>query len=202
MDLQLKGKKAIVTGGTAGSGFAIARVLTEEGAEVTIPGRNSKKLSEAVSSLPGGASWIEVDLATAEGAARLIAEVPETDILVNNLGIYEPNNFADIMDEEWLHLFEVNVLSGIRLSRHYFPQNAGEGFGPRHLHFERVSHHDPWRDGALRYDKDGAACHFSRHGRGDQGDEGHREDRSSRSNALGGHCGLPAKSSIHSKRDA
>jgi NAD(P)-dependent dehydrogenase (short-subunit alcohol dehydrogenase family) len=57
MDLQLRGKKAIVTGGTAGIGVAIARVLTEEGAEVTIPGRNSKKLSEAVSSLPGGASW-------------------------------------------------------------------------------------------------------------------------------------------------
>jgi NAD(P)-dependent dehydrogenase (short-subunit alcohol dehydrogenase family) len=70
MDLQLKGKKAIVTGGTAGIGLAIARVLIEEGAEVTIPGRNRKKLSEAVSSLPGNARGIEVDLATAEGAAQ------------------------------------------------------------------------------------------------------------------------------------
>jgi NAD(P)-dependent dehydrogenase (short-subunit alcohol dehydrogenase family) len=122
MDLQLKGKKAIVTGGTAGIGLAIARVLAEEGAEVTIPGRNRKKLSEAVSSLPGTAGVIEVDLGTAEGAATLIAEVPETDILVNNLGIYAPKNFADITDEEWLHVFEVNVLSGIRLSRHYFPK--------------------------------------------------------------------------------
>jgi NAD(P)-dependent dehydrogenase (short-subunit alcohol dehydrogenase family) len=82
MDLQLKGKEAIVTGGTAGIGLAIARVLIEEGAEVTIPGRDSKKLSEAVSSLPGSAHGIELDLATAEGAARLMAEVPETDILV------------------------------------------------------------------------------------------------------------------------
>src|SRR5579859_3574565 len=121
MDLQLKGKKAIVTGGTAGIGLAIARVLIEEGAEVTIPGRSSKKISEAIASLPGNARGIEADLATAEGAAKLIAEVPETDILVNNLGIYEPKNFADITDEEWLRLFEVNVLSGIRLSRHYFP---------------------------------------------------------------------------------
>jgi NAD(P)-dependent dehydrogenase (short-subunit alcohol dehydrogenase family) len=129
MDLQLKGKKAIVTGGTAGIGLAIARVLTEEGAEVTIPGRNSKKLSEAISSLHGSACGIELDLATAEGAARLIAEVPETDILVNNLGIYEPKNFADITDEEWLHLFEVNVLSGIRLSRHYFPKMLAKDWG-------------------------------------------------------------------------
>jgi NAD(P)-dependent dehydrogenase (short-subunit alcohol dehydrogenase family) len=129
MDLQLKGKKAIVTGGTAGIGLAIARVLIEEGAEVTIPGRNSKKLNEAISSLPGSARGIEVDLATAEGAARLIAEVPETDILVNNLGIYEPKNFADITDDDWLHLFEVNVLSGIRLSRHYFPKMLAKDSG-------------------------------------------------------------------------
>jgi 3-oxoacyl-[acyl-carrier protein] reductase len=72
---------------------------------------------------------IEVDFATAEGAARLIAKVPETDILVNNLGIYEPKNFADITDEEWLHLFEVNVLSGIRLSRHYFPKMLAKDSG-------------------------------------------------------------------------
>jgi len=129
MDLQLTGKRAIVTGGTAGIGLAIARVLIEEGAEVTIPGRSSKKISEAIASLPGNARGIEADLATAEGAAKLIAEVPETDILVNNLGIYEPKNFADITDEEWLRLFEVNVLSGIRLSRHYFPIMLANDWG-------------------------------------------------------------------------
>src|SRR5260370_22631351 len=129
MDLQLKGRKAIVTGGTAGIGLAIAGVLTEEGVEVTIAGRNSKKLSEALSSLSGVARGIEADLGTAEGAARLIAAVPETDILVNNLGIYEPKKFADITDEEWLHVFEVNVLSGIRLSRHYFPKMLKKNWG-------------------------------------------------------------------------
>jgi NAD(P)-dependent dehydrogenase (short-subunit alcohol dehydrogenase family) len=129
MDMQLKGRSAIVTGGTAGIGLAIARVLTEEGVQVTIPGRYGKKLGEAIASLPASVRGIEADLTTAEGAAKLIAEVPETDILVNNLGIYEPKNFADISDEEWLHLFEVNVLSGIRLSRHYFPKMLKGNWG-------------------------------------------------------------------------
>jgi NAD(P)-dependent dehydrogenase (short-subunit alcohol dehydrogenase family) len=129
MDLQLKGKRAIVTGGTAGIGLAIARVLQEEGVEVTIPGRARKKLDEALATLSGKARGIEADLGTAEGVAKLIEQIPETDILVNNLGIYEPKNFTDISDEEWLRLFEVNVLSGIRLSRHYFPNMLANGWG-------------------------------------------------------------------------
>src|SRR5580698_10615161 len=128
-DLQLKGKKAIVTGGSAGIGLGIARTLAAEGVEVTIPGRNLKKLNEAIASLQGIARGIEADLATLEGAKELIKEVPATDILVNNLGIYESKNFADIIDEEWLRYFEVNLLGGIRLARHYFPamlkQNSG-----------------------------------------------------------------------------
>jgi NAD(P)-dependent dehydrogenase (short-subunit alcohol dehydrogenase family) len=89
MDLQLKGKTAIVTGGSAGIGLAVARLLAEEGVEVTIPGRNGKKLKEAISSLPGAVHAVEADLATANGARTLIERVPRTDILVNNLGIYE-----------------------------------------------------------------------------------------------------------------
>jgi NAD(P)-dependent dehydrogenase (short-subunit alcohol dehydrogenase family) len=100
MDLQLKGKTAIVTGGTAGIGLAIARALSEEGVEVTIAGRSSKKLNGALSSLPGTVRGIEADLGTAEGAAKLIEQVQETDILVNNLGIYEPKEFSQISDEE------------------------------------------------------------------------------------------------------
>ena len=121
MDLQLKGKKAIVTGGSAGIGLAIAGMLTEEGVEVTIPGRNIKKLNEAIAMLSGKVHGIETDLGTAEGASKLIAQVPETDILVNNLGIYESKIFPEITDEDWLHYFEVNLLGGIRLARHYFP---------------------------------------------------------------------------------
>lgn len=129
MDMQLKGQKAIVTGGTAGIGLAIARALSGEGVEVTIPGRNSRKLNEAIASLAGAVRGIEADVGTAEGAATLIEQVPETDILVNNLGIYQPKNFSDITDDEWLHLFEVNVLSGIRLARHYFPKMLAKNSG-------------------------------------------------------------------------
>jgi NAD(P)-dependent dehydrogenase (short-subunit alcohol dehydrogenase family) len=128
MDLQLKGKAAIVTGGTAGIELAIARALSEEGVEVTIPGRTREKLQEALSSLPG-ARGIEADLGTAEGAAKLIEQALETDILVNNLGIYEPKEFSQISDEGWLRVFEVNVLSGIRLARHYFPAMLKRNWG-------------------------------------------------------------------------
>ena len=129
MDLQLNRKKAIVTGGSAGIGLGIARALAEEGVEVTIPGRNGKKLNEAIASLPGVVNGIEADLGTSAGAMKLIEEVPETDILVNNLGIYESKNFADISDEEWLRYFEINLLGGIRLARHYFPAMLQRNWG-------------------------------------------------------------------------
>jgi NAD(P)-dependent dehydrogenase (short-subunit alcohol dehydrogenase family) len=129
MNLQLQGKKAIVTGGSAGIGLAVARIFAEEGVEVTIPGRNGKKLKDAIGSLPGVVRGIEADLGTAEGARKLTEQVPETDILVNNLGIYESKNFTDISDEDWLRYFEINLLGGIRLARYYFPamlkQNQG-----------------------------------------------------------------------------
>jgi NAD(P)-dependent dehydrogenase (short-subunit alcohol dehydrogenase family) len=129
MDLQLKGKKAIVTGGSAGIGLAIARLLAEEGVEVTVPGRNAMKLESAVASLPGTVHVVEADLGTADGARKLIAKVPGTDILVNNLGIYESKDFSEITDEDWLHYFEVNLLGGIRLSRHYFPGMLKRNWG-------------------------------------------------------------------------
>jgi NAD(P)-dependent dehydrogenase (short-subunit alcohol dehydrogenase family) len=129
VDLQLNGKKAIVTGGSAGIGLGIARALAEEGVEVTIPGRNRRKLDEAIASLRGAVHGIEADLATSEGAAKLIDQVPETDILVNNLGIFESKNFSDITDEEWLRYFEVNLLGGIRLARHYFPAMLNQNWG-------------------------------------------------------------------------
>jgi NAD(P)-dependent dehydrogenase (short-subunit alcohol dehydrogenase family) len=129
MDLQLNGKSAIVTGGSAGIGLAITRVLVGEGVQVTVPGRSAKKLKEALDHLGPEARAIEVDLTTAQGANELIAKVPSTDILINNLGIYDSKSFVDITDEDWLRYFEINLLGGIRLARHYFPQmlkrNAG-----------------------------------------------------------------------------
>ncbi len=131
MDLQLKGKTALVTGSTAGIGFAIAERLAAEGVEVTITGRNQAKLDEAAARIAklGKVHAVLADPATAEGAATLIAAVPATDILVNNLGIYEAKAFTDITDADWHHLFEVNVVSGARLARHYFPKMLEKNWG-------------------------------------------------------------------------
>lgn len=128
MDLKLAGKTAIVTGGSAGIGLAIVKALAGEGVHVTVPGRSLDKLDKALGGI-ANVTPVEADPATAEGCADLIAAAPDTDILVNNLGIYQAKEFVDITDDDWLHLFEVNVLSGVRLSRHYFPRmlkkNAG-----------------------------------------------------------------------------
>lgn len=120
MDLKLKGKTAIVTGGSAGIGLAIVKALAAEGVTVTVPGRTQAKLDTALRGLTN-VRGIEADVATAEGAQSLIEQVTATDILVNNLGVYEPKAFADITDDDWLRIFETNVLSGVRLARHYFP---------------------------------------------------------------------------------
>lgn len=129
MDLKLNGKTAIVTGSTAGIGLAIAKRLSAEGVAVTITGRNQSKLEAAATEIGGSVNAVLADPATAQGAAVLIAAVPDTDILVNNLGIYEAKDFADITDEDWHHLFEVNVVSGARLSRHYFPRMLQRNWG-------------------------------------------------------------------------
>lgn len=128
MDLQLKGKTAIVTGGSAGIGLAITKALAAEGVIVTVPGRNKEKLAEALAGVPH-AKPLVADAGTAEGAEVLIQQAPETDILINNLGIYEPKPFAEINDADWLKIFEVNVLSGVRLSRHYFPRMLERNWG-------------------------------------------------------------------------
>jgi NAD(P)-dependent dehydrogenase (short-subunit alcohol dehydrogenase family) len=120
MDLQLKNKTAIVTGGSAGIGLAIVQALTAEGVTVTVPGRSKEKLDKALTGIPN-VKAIVADPATAKGVQSLIQQVPNTDILINNLGVYEPKSFTDITDADWLSIFETNVLSGVRLSRHYFP---------------------------------------------------------------------------------
>jgi len=131
MDLKLKGKTALVTGSTAGIGFAIAKRLVEEGVDVVITGRNQQKLDEAAAELAqsGTIRAVLANPATAEGADALIAAVPAVDILVNNLGIYEAKPFAEISDADWHNIFEINVVSGARLSRHYFPKMLEKDWG-------------------------------------------------------------------------
>lgn len=133
MDLNLKGKTALVTGATAGIGFAIAQVLADEGAAITITGRSQKKLDAALHSLQHGkrvnAKGVIADPGTSTGAASLIEQIPSVDILVNNLGIYESKPFAQITDDDWSHLFEVNVLSGVRATRSYLPKMLERNWG-------------------------------------------------------------------------
>jgi NAD(P)-dependent dehydrogenase (short-subunit alcohol dehydrogenase family) len=131
MDLQLNGKTALVTGSTAGIGLAIAERLAAEGVEVGISGRSQAKLDAAAERVgrSGRVRPILADPATAEGAATLIEQAPDVDILVNNLGIYEARPFAEISDAEWHRFFEVNVVSGARLARHYFPRMLEKNWG-------------------------------------------------------------------------
>ena len=131
MDLQLTGKTALVTGSTAGIGLAIAKKLAAEGAAVIITGRSQAKLDAAAAEVAavGSVRQVLADPGTAAGADTLIEAVPDVDILVNNLGIYEAKAFTDITDEDWLNIFEVNVLSGVRLSRHYFPRMLDRDWG-------------------------------------------------------------------------
>ncbi|HMJ06744.1 MAG TPA: SDR family oxidoreductase [Chthoniobacterales bacterium] len=134
MDLQLENKTAIVTGSTAGIGLAIASLLAAEGAQVVLNGRTQERVDDAVARVRNGAPKANVrgvaaDLGNARGVDEFIAQVPEADILVNNLGIFEPKPFAEITDEDWFRFFEVNVMSGVRLSRAYLPQMRARNWG-------------------------------------------------------------------------
>ena len=133
MDLKLIGKTALVSGSTAGIGFAIAQALAREGADVIVNGRTQARVDEAVQKLSGEgagrARGVAADLSTAEGAARVAEAFPDVDVLVNNLGIFEPKPFGEIGDDDWRRFFEANVLSGVRLSRTYLPLMIAKNWG-------------------------------------------------------------------------
>jgi NAD(P)-dependent dehydrogenase (short-subunit alcohol dehydrogenase family) len=124
MDLKLNGQTAVVTGSTAGIGFAIAHRLAAEGASVIVSGRGREKVDAAVAKIKaasGSVRGVVADVTTADGADALLAAAGEVDILVNNLGIYESKAFSDITDADWMRFFEINVVSGARLARTVFP---------------------------------------------------------------------------------
>jgi NAD(P)-dependent dehydrogenase (short-subunit alcohol dehydrogenase family) len=134
MDLQLENKLALVTGSTKGIGLAIAVSLAREGARVIVNGRTEKSVTEALAKIRAALPAVTLhsfagDLAEAKTVATLLQQFPTVDILVNNLGIFEPKPFQDIPDEDWRRFFEVNVLSGVRLSRAYFPGMKQQNWG-------------------------------------------------------------------------
>jgi NAD(P)-dependent dehydrogenase (short-subunit alcohol dehydrogenase family) len=134
MNLGIQGKLAVVSGSTAGIGFAIASTLAQEGTRVVINGRTEARVTTAVEKIRQrmkGAELIGVaaDLGTAAGVDAFVKQVPEADILVNNLGIFEPKPFLEIPDDDWLRFFEVNVLSGVRLTRQYLPGMLQKNWG-------------------------------------------------------------------------
>ncbi len=134
MRIDLDGKQAIVTGSTAGIGLAIAEGLARAGAQVTINGRTQARVDSALQALgtaaPGARlEGVAADLATAAGVGRFVERVKRADILVNNLGIFEPKPFQEITDMDWQRFFDANVMSGIRLSRHYLPAMVARGWG-------------------------------------------------------------------------
>lgn len=134
MDFGLSGKTAVVSGSTAGIGFAVAAALAAEGAKVVVNGRTEARVNAALERIrqhvkKAHLSGVAADLGTSHGVEKFLQRVPEADILVNNLGIFEVKPFLDIPDADWLRFFEVNVLSGVRLSRHYLPGMLKKNWG-------------------------------------------------------------------------
>jgi NAD(P)-dependent dehydrogenase (short-subunit alcohol dehydrogenase family) len=134
MDLQLKNKKALITGSTAGIGYAIAKQLAMENAEVYINGRTTDRVDATIKKLKDETGnqnihGFAADFSDNKQIENLISQLPDIDILVNNVGIFEPKAFKDISDAEWFKFFEVNVLSGIRLSRAYFDKMLQKNWG-------------------------------------------------------------------------
>lgn len=134
MKINLKGRKAVITGSTAGIGRSIAEGLAHAGASIVINGRGEKRVAKALQELRqlfphADISGFAADLATAEGSASFIAKASDADILINNVGTAAPKPFIELSDADWLNLFQLNVMSGIRMTRHYLPKMIERGWG-------------------------------------------------------------------------
>lgn len=134
MNLQLQTKKAFISGSTQGIGFAIAQQLLEEGTEVIINGRNKEKIEESVAKLKNQfpnakVTGICADFSDTNQIKALLEQLIDIDILINNVGVFELKDFESITDEDWFTIFEINVMSAIRLSRHIFPGMLKKNWG-------------------------------------------------------------------------
>ncbi len=129
MIIDLTGKTALVTGSTDGIGLATAKALAEAGAEVIVNGRGQDKVDAAVAGIGGAARGVAADLADAAGADMLFAAAPDVDVVVSNAGIFEPGDFFDTDDATWDRHWQVNVMAGVRLARHYLPGMRDRGWG-------------------------------------------------------------------------
>lgn len=134
MDFKIENKIALVTGSTVGIGYAIAKALASEGAEVFVNGRTDERVNQAVENLKKetgnqNIKGLTADFSDVAQVNQLIAKIPEVDILINNVGIFEPKEFSAIPDEDWFKFYEVNVLSGVRLSRAYFDKMLKRNWG-------------------------------------------------------------------------
>ncbi|MCF8713296.1 SDR family oxidoreductase [Joostella atrarenae] len=126
MDLELKGKRAFISGSTKGIGFAIAKTLAKEGAEVVINGRTQSSIDDAIKSISkeidnANVTGYVCDFSSPEEIKSLISALGEVDILINNVGVFEPKPFEEISDNEWQRFYDINVMSGVRLSRALLP---------------------------------------------------------------------------------
>jgi NAD(P)-dependent dehydrogenase (short-subunit alcohol dehydrogenase family) len=189
MDLKLTDKRALVSGSTKGIGLAIAMALAREGARVVINGRTEASVSAALSEILGSVPNATIegfvgDLATPQAAELLGTKVPSVDILVNNLGIFEPKPFEQIPDDDWRRFFEVNVLSGVRLRRVYLSGMKGPRLGQDRVHQQRKRDQHSRRNDPLRHDQDSTTGGVARIGRVVRRDGGHGQRRAARTDAL------------------
>ncbi|WP_369135876.1 SDR family NAD(P)-dependent oxidoreductase [Modestobacter sp. I12A-02662] len=129
VQIDLSGKRALVTGSSQGIGLAIAAGLARAGASVVLTGRDAATLDAAAAGLPGEVTPVAGDVTTDEGTAQLLEQVPDVDVLVNNLGIFGARPALEITDDEWRRYFETNVLTAVRLTRAYLPGMRERGWG-------------------------------------------------------------------------
>jgi len=167
VDLKLTGKVALVTGSTAGIGFSIAKSLASEGALVYVNGRTRPRVDAAIAAIRSHASVVKVDGIAADfsgsaAANAVIAKLPAVDVLVNNVGIFEPKPFGDIPDADWYRFFEINVMSGVRLARHYLTGMLKKNWGRIIFISSESGGADSGRHGALRRDENGTDCRGAR----------------------------------------